>query len=265
LLAKGVFLFLGDGMSRFRKVIRIVWPTAGLLFTVWLWLSFQARNLPEGVMLTDTAVTITETKTYIRFQPTSDQQTIGLLFYPGAIVEPTAYAPLAHTLANDGYLIIIVKLPWGTAPLDSHEERLWQTTQEIMLEETDIQQWVLSGHSRGAAIAARTVHEHESLFAGLILIGTSHPKEAAFSLANTQIPITKIFATEDGLASVAEVAANRIFLPEQTMMIEVEGGNHAQFGYYGTQLGDGKATISRDEQQAETAAAIRTFLEKRIP
>lgn len=252
-------------MSRFHKVVRIVWPLAGLTFMGWLWLSFQARNLPEGVMRSDTAVTITGTQTQIRFQPTSNQSNTGLLFYPGAMVEPTAYAPLARTLAEAGTLTIIVKLPWGMAPLASHEARLWQTTQSIMADETSIQQWVLSGHSRGAAIAARTIYGHEDSFAGLILIGTSHPKEAAFSLANAYIPITKIYATGDGLASLAEVEANQIFLPEQTIWTKIKGGNHAQFGYYGTQLGDGTANISREEQQRETAVAILTSLNNLTP
>jgi hypothetical protein len=77
-------------MSRFRKVIRIVWPTAGLLFLVWLWLSFQAQNLPAEVMVSDTAVTVIEADTHITFQPTSSQHATGLLFYPGAMVEPAA-------------------------------------------------------------------------------------------------------------------------------------------------------------------------------
>ena len=252
-------------MSRFRKIIRIVWPTAGLLFMLWLWLSFQAQNLPEGVMASDTAVTVIESPTHLTFQPTNDQQTTGLLFYPGAMVEPTAYAPLARTLAEAGYLTIIVKLPWGTAPLDSHEAQLWQTTQTLMADTPTVQQWVLSGHSRGAAIAARTIHEHEATFDGLILIGTSHPKEAAFSLANTQIPVSKIYASEDGLASIAEVEDNRTLLPEETVWTKITGGNHAQFGYYGSQLGDGSATISREEQQAQTAVAILTFLNELVP
>jgi surfactin synthase thioesterase subunit len=252
-------------MSRFRKVVRIVWPLAGLTFMAWLWLSFQARNLPEGVMDSDTAVTVTETNTQITFQPTGSQQATGLLFYPGAMVEPTAYAPLARTLAEAGYLTIIVKLPWGTAPLASHEAQLWQTTQTIMAEKTDIQQWVLSGHSRGAAIAARTVYGHEESFAGLILIGTSHPKEADYSLADAQLPATKIYGTEDGLASQSEIEAFRGYLPEHTIMTEIAGGNHAQFGYYGTQLGDNSATISREQQQAETAVTLLTFLDQLNP
>ncbi len=124
---------------------------------------------------------------------------------------------------------------------------------------------MLAGHSRGAAIASRTILAHETTFTGAILIGTSHPKEAVNSLAHAQIPITKIYATEDGLASVAEVSANRIFLPEQTSYVEIVGGNHAQFGYYGTQLGDGSATISREQQQMETAIAVLGALNEISP
>lgn len=251
-------------MNRFRKIVRIVWPLAGLTFMAWLWWSFRAHNLPEGVMDSDTAVTVTETRQTITFQPTNPSTT-GLIFYPGAMVEPTAYAPLARTMAEAGYLTLIVKLPWGTAPLASHEAQLWQTTQAHMAAASEVQQWVLSGHSRGAAIAARTVFEHEDSFAGLVLIGTSHPKEAAYSLANAQLPIAKIYATEDGLASPAEVEALRVYLPDAAEMVEIEGGNHAQFGYYGTQLGDSAATISRDRQQAETAAFLLTFLNNLTP
>ena len=32
--------------------------------------------------------------------------------------------------------------------------------------------------------------------------------------------------------------------------VEIQGGNHAQFGWYGDQKGDGQATISHEEQQA---------------
>lgn len=252
-------------MSRFRKIIRIIWPLAGLAFMIWLWLSFQAWNLPEGVMDSDTAVTITETRQTITFQPADSPSTTGLIFYPGAMVEPTAYAPLARTMAEAGYLTIIVKLPWRAAPLASHETQLWQTTQTVMAEETGVQRWVLSGHSRGAAIAARTIFAHEDSFAGLVLLGTSHPKEAVYSLANAHIPIAKIYATEDGLASQGEVEALRGYLPEQAEMFEIGGGNHAQFGYYGTQLGDGKATISREDQQMQTAVYLRTFLENLAP
>ena len=40
----------------------------------------------------------------------------------------------------------------------------------------------------------------------------------------------------------------------------IEGGNHAQFGDYGLQKGDGQAGISREEQQEITARLIEEMV-----
>ncbi len=97
-------------------------------------------------------------------------------------------------------------------------------------------------------------------FDGLVLIGTSHPKEEAFDLSNTTLSVTKIYASNDGLASVEEVKANATYLPDDTNWVLIEGGNHGQFGYYGAQLGDNSATISREQQQKLTVEAVLTAL-----
>ena len=72
--------------------------------------------------------------------------------------------------------------------------------------------------------------------------------------------MTKIYAVNDGLASTDEVHANARYLPDDTTWILIEGGNHAQFGYYGSQLGDNAATISRERQQELTVDAILAAL-----
>jgi hypothetical protein len=72
--------------------------------------------------------------------------------------------------------------------------------------------------------------------------------------------VTKIYASNDGLASVEEVGTNAIYLPEDTNWVLIEGGNHSQFGYYGVQLGDNPATISRERQQEITVEAILAVL-----
>ena len=106
----------------------------------------------------------------------------------------------------------------------------------------------------------RFAHSYGDQFDGLILIGTSHPKEDAFDLSNTTLSVTKIYASNDGLASMEEVQANAIYLPDNTNWVLIDGGNHSQFGYYGAQLGDNAATISREEQQKLTLEAILTVL-----
>jgi hypothetical protein len=49
-------------------------------------------------------------------------------------------------------------------------------------------------------------------------------------------------------------------LPPDATIVVIEGGNHAQFGYYGIQTGDGKATISREDQQAQIVSATLDWL-----
>ena len=46
-------------------------------------------------------------------------------------------------------------------------------------------------------------------------------------------------------------------------VVEIEGGNHAQFGNYGPQKGDLPATISAEEQQAQAVEAISDFIARR--
>lgn len=46
-------------------------------------------------------------------------------------------------------------------------------------------------------------------------------------------------------------------------VVEIEGGNHAQFSNYGPQKGDLPATISTEEQQAQTVDAIEAFMDQR--
>ena len=167
---------------------------------------------------------------------------------------------MSRAIAEHGFSVFIIKLPFGSAPLESQEADVMNLALSIMKENNLIQYWVVGGHSRGAAIASRFARSYGDQFDGLVLIGTSHPKEEAFDLSNTKLAVTKIYASNDGLASMEEVKANTIYLPDDTDWVLIEGGNHGQFGYYGAQLGDNAATISREEQQKLTVEAVFTVL-----
>jgi pimeloyl-ACP methyl ester carboxylesterase len=103
-------------------------------------------------------------------------------------------------------------------------------------------------------VATNIAHASAAELAGLILIGTSHPRDV--SLAEIRIPVTKIIGTRDGLASVEEVEQNRHLLPPQTRWVRIEGGNHSQFGWYGFQPGDSRATISAEQQRKSMLDAV---------
>ena len=247
-------------MANFHIIVRIIWITFGVLFSLWMVNSFRAQGFDRTILESDQMVTVEKMERYIHFQPNENQQPTGFIFLPGGMVEPEAYAPMSRAISEHGFNVFILKLPFGSAPLDSHEADVTQQVLKIIDADTSIQYWTVGGHSRGAAIASRFASLHGESFHGLILIGTSHPKEEEFDLSNTDLSVTKIYATNDGLASPDEVEANAQYLPDDTTWILIKGGNHSQFGYYGSQLGDSAATIDREQQQELTVDAILSAL-----
>lgn len=247
-------------MKKIRKVIRIIWVMAGISFFAWMIYSTQSRGFPETILESNQMIAVSENAEYISFIPTVEKRKTGFVFYPGAMIDPKAYAPMAHSLAENGYSVYIVKLPFRSASLFDQEETVVERTRQIFDTDHDIEKWVVGGHSRGGAIASRFAYNNTDRLSGLILIGTSHPKEDAFDLSATGLLVMKIYATQDGLASVSEVVDTGVYLPDNTIWVEIDGGNHAQFGYYGTQLGDKRAEISREKQQEITVSAILSML-----
>lgn len=250
-------------MAKFWKIVRILWVTFGILFILWMANSFRARGFDKSILESDSKLTVTETSRFISFRPNASSQPVGLIFFPGGMVQPEAYAPMSRTIAEQGYSVFIVKLPFGSAPLKSQEADVINQALEIISSNESIQHWFVGGHSRGAAIASRFAYAHGDSFDGLILIGTSHPKEQAFDLSDSTLAVTKIYASNDGLASPDEVKDNAIYLPANTTWVLIEGGNHSQFGYFGKLLFDNPATISREQQQELTIEAILSALSRK--
>jgi len=248
------------GFHNVRRIVRTVWIIAGLSFFLWMLYSYQSRGFPDSVLQSDELITVTQNSENISFLPTGNKRITGFIFYPGGMVDPKSYAPMARRLAEKGFAVYIVKLPLGSAPLSGQEADVMDYTRQIVDTNQSIQRWVLGGHSRGAAIASRFASYNNDLLSGLILIGTSHPKDDEFDLSNSGLPVMKIYATHDGLASVSEIEETSKFLPNDTIWVKIDGGNHSQFGYFGTLLGDGRAEISREEQQEMTISAILSML-----
>ena len=196
-------------------------------------------------------MTVTDSDSSIVFTPRTAIRKV-LVFFPGALVEPEAYAPLLRKVAETGYKAVIVKMPFRQAQYG------YSSREIIALLSDPTVKYCLAGHSKGAAMAAKFVFEHLAKVDGLVLIGTTHPKD--FDLSSAKIPVLKIYGTEDGVADVPQIMANKSLLPKNTQYFPVEGGNHAQFAYYGSQLGDHHALISREKQQVITLRALLKFM-----
>jgi hypothetical protein len=77
--------------------------------------------------------------------------------------------------------------------------------------------------------------------------------------------VTSIYGTLDGVATPEEVMGGSPLLPANTNWVPIEGGNHAQFGWYGEQDGDNAAAISREAQVDQIVAATVALLSQIEP
>lgn len=241
--------------SPIRRKIRLVMALFAISFFGWQLYSMQAKNVDADLLQSRAGVEVTVDDKAFTFKPAIDTAGVGLLFYPGALVDPVAYVPMANAIAEAGYEATIIKIPYRMAAME------WQNSavQARTMDRLQGKRWVLGGHSRGARMALEFARLHESKLAGLALVGSSHPREINDS--KFSIPIMKVYGSADGLASQREVEEYRNNLPAHTRWELIKGGNHAQFAWYGKQLGDDKATISREEQQAQLLASLLSFLQ----
>jgi pimeloyl-ACP methyl ester carboxylesterase len=245
-------------MSIWRWAQRI-WISLGLaatlVFVVWSLIAYRASPAARAAHESSLAVRVTQHDGLRRFTPSkpSDRRA-GLLFFPGGLVDPGAYAPLARAVAEAGYEAVIVELPRRGAFGGAADPELYERARALMRDTTGPDRWIVAGHSRGGVVASQLASERPGRLAGLVLIGTTHPRDV--DLSDLRIPVTKVVGTRDGLARPAGVEANRHLLPAATRWIRIEGANHSQFGWYGFQPGDRFARISPEAQRTVTIGAV---------
>lgn len=235
-----------------RKLFRTVWFSLVTLFFIWNWNTFQSHDLPENTFLNTDLVAVIETDDQISFNAAVSASKLEVIFFQGGLTDPKAYAPLCRKLAENGFTCHLIKMDWRLPQYDYQK-----TTNLFNLEEGN---YVIGGHSQGAKMAAQFVYENPKLLNGVFLMGTSHPRD--IDLSADTLPSLKLYAENDGLASVAEVMENKDRLPQNTELVLIKGGNHSQFGYLGQLLMDSSADISLEAQQKLTFENLLSFLTK---
>lgn len=245
-------------LSRIRRVWAIVGSVAFIGFTGWCLIAYRASSDAQSALTSGSGVSVAAAGDGWTFTPASPSEPrVNLLFLPGALVDPAAYAPLLHRVAAAGYPARLVPLPWRGAFGRADGEDFLGALRSTMAAVPGT--WVIAGHSRGGKIAATLARNPGPRVAGLILLGTTHPRD--FSLAGIPLAVAKIYGTSDGVAPAHDVLERQALLPPDTRWTAIEGANHSQFGYYGFQPGDHWAGISREEQQAQTLRAVLDLLD----
>jgi hypothetical protein len=236
--------------NRWLRVVFVLWAVFAM---TWLANSVRTRGVDEDTLKSNQAVSVLNEPTGLTFLPASSGHT-GLIFICGSGIAAEAYAPLLRPVAEKGFAVFVVKLPYRFAPLESHKQVAVDRARAVIAAHPEVRHWVIAGHSLGSALAARMARSGSGTLSAMVLVATTHPKEDDLSFLT--IPVTKIYASNDGIAPPDRILANRGLLPPHTKWVEIVGGNHSQFGRYGHQLFDGTATISREEQEALTRSAI---------
>ena len=184
----------------------------------------------------------------IAFEPKNAK--VGFIFYPGGKVEYTAYIPLMKSLSSMGIMCALVEMPFNLAVLDIN------AADEVKASFPQIEHWYIGGHSLGGSMAASYVSEHADEFEGLVLLGSYSTAD----LTDTSLSVLSIYGSEDGVMNKEKYDSSRSNLPSTLHEEIIKGGNHAFFGMYGAQEGDGTPSISNSEQIYRTALSISLFM-----
>lgn len=172
-----------------------------------------------------------------------------LIFYPGAKIEYISYLPLFMDLANDGVDCFLVEMPGNLAFLGGNS-----ADSIIGNGNYSYDGWYLSGHSLGGVAVSSYAINHKDKISGLILLA-SYPVD---DLGN--ISVLSIYGSNDKTLNKETYDKSKVLMDYNLTEYVIDGGNHAQFGSYGNQSGDGIATISPENQRDQTEKAILDFI-----
>ena len=247
-----------------RRIILAV-PLMGLAFLLVVALAyarpFVATPVATAALRSENDVRVSDRLVWYELIPVKEdaagediKPTTGLLFVPGARVDSRAYAHVLRPLAEAGYLVAVLKEPFGFSLLDAdHGKKVIDVHPEITY-------WAVGGHSLGGATAASLADEDERV-KGLVLFA-SYPADP---LVRTDLKAVSISGAADGFTTPADIEASKGKLPPDTAYVVINGAVHSSFGDYGDQSGDGTATIDRSAAQSEITKATLTLLASVVP
>ncbi len=224
-----------------------------IAFVLWAVIPFTVMD--EAVLaLNSNDEVIVENGKNITFKPTNYEYTKGIIIYPGGKVDSESYSPLAQGLAKKGYLVVLANMPLDLAIFNI------DAATSIIEENEEVESWAIAGHSLGGTTAGMYVKDNVDKIDMLVMLGSYVSEDT--DLSSTDITVLSLYGTNDYISSSEDIFSAKSNYPSDTIFYAIEGGNHAGFGYYGEQKGDGVATITRDEQNGIVADKIIATFEK---
>lgn len=239
------------GLGRSLLAILLVIVLIVVVFLAWANTVMGGDREAALEVWRDDALSVTETEHSFVLAPADAPSGDGLVFIPGAKVDPFAYARnLAGVVEDTGLTVVITKPTLNLAFFDT------SPLSTFTADAPAVDQWAVGGHSLGGVRACQLAASDRSIeVSGLVLVGSY----CADDVSSSDLAVLSLSGTADGLTTPEDVVDNAGLLPDGATFVEIEGGNHADFGDYGVQPGDGESTISRDDVRAAITAALDAF------
>jgi len=202
----------------------------------------------------------------------SSSNRVGMIFFPGALVNHTGYSEIAAGLSDKGILVVVLSLEPVRFVLDLETNRqLARAAIASLLPDWPMDEWVLAGHSAGGITALNTgveIDDHplDPAFCNRLVVCGVGMETNHGSLRTTQKPfeVLLVNGTEDGLVNrhipgseAHDRFVNYLLPPPEdehselgsTRFVSIEGGNHCQFADYPLSPPDGEAKVSSHDQK----------------
>ncbi len=179
---------------------------------------------------------------------------VGFIIYPGGKVDEIAYVRTAKLLNDEGYTAVVAKFPFNIGFLGINK------ADGIMEEYPDVEKWVMIGHSLGGVSASVYANDNDDKVAGLVL-------EASYStedLKDDEIQVLSLRGTNDQVLNMEGYNESQVNYSNESnnyQEVIIDGANHAGFGNYGLQEGDGENTIGYEAQQEVVVNEVLNFIE----
>jgi hypothetical protein len=177
--------------------------------------------MPEAydALKSDSSVSVSN-GSWLVFSPVSSNTSTGFIIYPGGRVDFRSYAPLAHAIAAEGFFVVIPQMPLNLAVFGAN------TANDVIKSYPQISSWAIGGHSLGGTMAAQFAYDNPSKIRGLVLWAAYPP--SGVDLSKSNLSVTTIHGTNDGLVSNAQIDDSLKSLPPKTIRVDISGGTESK-------------------------------------
>ncbi|MER3389042.1 MAG: alpha/beta hydrolase [Microcella sp.] len=218
-------------------------------FTLWANSPYRADRTATLEVFGNPAISVSTVDEGVLLEPVGDAaatgEQVGLVVVPGARVDAWAYLyQMSGIVEQSGVTVLITRPPLNLAFFDL------RGLDELTTAAPGVERWFLAGHSLGGVRACLMAQDAE--VEGVVLLGSY----CANDLSDTGLAVLSVAAENDGLTELETISDTADLLPGDARFEVIEGANHAAFGDYGPQSGDGERTITSAQMREQLTALL---------